>query len=302
MSSVRIPHQVWNDNLARKILQSNGIQLEYTMDKSFEEKLKGTAKRLGFERQQIPGHIAIIMDGNGRWAREKGLPRVEGHREGGKVVERIAQCCVDLGIQSLTLYSFSVENWKRPKSEVDALMYLYRRYLVEIRPTLMKNNVKLIHLGRLARLPVEVRRELSGTVELTADNTGMTLALALNYSGRTELVDAMKKIAQEYKEGLLRSEDVDEACIGRHLYAPALPEPDLLIRTANEQRVSNFLLWQISYTEFHITETLWPAFKKEDLDKAISAYAQRRRRFGNIGDSNDRRSEGGQRNHKGRIR
>ena len=252
------------------------------MEKSFEEKAKKTAERLGLTPKQIPRHIAIIMDGNGRWAQKKALPRAAGHRQGGKTVEKIAQYCVDFGIECLTLYSFSAENWKRPKGEVNALMHIYTQYLVEIRPTLMKNNVKLIHLGQLVPLPSSVKTELAETLRMTAGNTGMKLALALNYSSRTEIIDATKKIAQEYKSGKLRFKDIDEQCINRHLYTAGLAEPDLLIRTANEMRVSNFLLWQISYSEFYVTKTLWPDFKKSDLEKAIIAYAKRNRHFGTI--------------------
>jgi len=254
------------------------------LEKSFEEKLKETAQRLGLTTEQIPRHIAIIMDGNGRWAQKKSLSRVAGHHQGGKTVEKIAQHCVNFGIESLTLYSFSIENWKRPKAEVNSLMHLYTRYLVEIRPTL-KNNVKLVHLGRLAQLPPQVRTELAKTIRMTAGNTGMTLALALNYGGRTEIIDAVKKIAQRYKKGQLRLKDIDEQCISRHLYTAGLAEPDLLIRTAGEMRVSNFLLWQISYSEFYVTRTLWPDFKKSDLEKAILAYSKRNRRFGTIANS-----------------
>jgi len=249
---------------------------------SFEEKLKKTAKRLSLTTKQIPRHIAIIMDGNGRWAQKKNLPRAEGHSQGAKIVEKIALDCVDFGIESLALYSFSMENWKRPKTEVNSLMHLYAQYLTEIRPTLMKNNVKLIHLGRAAQLPTSVKRSLTKTMKLTAPNTGMILALALNYSGRVEITDAAKKIAQKYKDGQLGLEDIDEQCISRHLYTAGLADPDLLIRTANEMRISNFLLWQISYSEFHVTKTLWPDFKKSDLEKAILAYAKRNRRFGDI--------------------
>jgi undecaprenyl diphosphate synthase len=247
-----------------------------------EEKLKKTAKRLGLRPDQMPRHIAIIMDGNGRWAKRKGLPRVEGHRQGGKTVEKIAQCCVDFGIESLTLYSFSIENWKRPKGEVSALMHLYTQYLIEIRATLMKNNVKLVHLGRSAGLPAPVQNELRKTMEITDANTGMILALALNYGGRVEIIDATIQIAQEYKNDKLRLRDIDEQCVSRHLYTAGLAEPDLLIRTANEMRISNFLLWQISYSEFYVTKTLWPDFKKSSLEKAILAYAKRNRRFGTI--------------------
>jgi len=252
------------------------------LGKDFEEKLKITAERLGITVEQVPRHIAIIMDGNGRWAQARSLPRMEGHREGGKTVERIAQRCVDFGIESLTLYSFSIENWKRPKIEVDALMELYTRYLIEIRSTLTKNNVRLVHLGQLDGLPAPLQKEFKETIKLTAANTGMVLALALNYGGRTEIVDATKKIAQEYKDGKLRLSDIDEQCISEHLYTAELAEPDLLIRTANEMRVSNFLLWQISYSEFYVTRTLWPDFNKASLEKAILAYAKRNRRFGKL--------------------
>jgi undecaprenyl diphosphate synthase len=248
----------------------------------FEQKLRKTAKRLDLKLEQIPRHIAIIMDGNGRWAQHKSLPRVMGHRQGAKIIERIALFCVDLGIESLTLYSFSTENWNRPKSEISALMHIHSEYLVDIRPTLMKNNVKLIHLGRKEGLPAQVLKDLTETMEETSANTGMILALALNYSGRTEIVDATRKIAQEYKKGKLSLEDIDEQCVSQNLYVSNLGEPDLLIRTANEMRVSNFLLWQISYSEFYVTKTLWPDFTKTSIEKAILAYASRKRRFGTI--------------------
>ena len=222
------------------------------------------------------------MDGNGRWAQERGLPRVKGHQKGGRTVEKIATYAVDLGIKSLTLFSFSTENWNRPKAEIDALMHLYAKYLVGIRPMMMKKKVKLIHLGRLTNLPSKLKKELAKSIEMTVDNTAMTLALALNYSSRAELIDATKKIASEHKEGLLDLEDIDPQCISRHLYAPDLAEPDLLIRTAGEMRVSNFLLWQISYSEFYVTQTHWPDFRGADLEKAILDYAKRDRRFGNI--------------------
>jgi undecaprenyl diphosphate synthase len=253
------------------------------LETSIEEKLEKTAKRLGLRPDQMPRGIAIIMDGNGRWAQNRGLPRAEGHSQGAKTVQEIALCCVDLGIECLTLYSFSMENWERPQVEIDALMHLYSQYLVGIRPTLMKNNVKLIHLGRLAQLPTEVKKDLDGTIRITAGNTGMVLALALNYSGRAEIVDAAKLIARQYKGGKLSLKDIDEQCVSCHLYTAGLADPDLLIRTANEMRVSNFLLWQISYSEFYVTDVLWPDFKQPELEKAILAYARRTRRFGTIG-------------------
>ena len=252
------------------------------MQKGTEEKLKRTAERLGITVERMPRHIAIIMDGNGRWALARGLPRVEGHRQGGKTVERIVQYCSDFGIESLTIYCFSMENWKRPKAEVDALMQLYTQYLVEIRSKLMKNSVKLVHLGRVAGLPAALQTELTETIRMTAGNTGMVLALALNYGGRAEIVDAAKKIAQEYKNGNIGLKNIDEQCISKYLYAAGRNSPDLLIRTANEMRISNFLLWQISYSEFYVTKTFWPDFGKASLEKAILSYAKRDRRFGTI--------------------
>jgi len=244
--------------------------------------LKITASRLGIKPEDMPRHIAIIMDGNGRWAQKKGLPRYEGHRRGAKTAEKISQCCVDFGIEALTLYSFSMENWKRPKEEVDALMHLYAEYLTKMRPTLMKDNVRVVHLGRINPLPELVRSALLGTIEMTSSNTGMVFALALNYGGRTEIIDATREIARKHKAGDLTLDDIDEQCISSHLYTAGLPDPDLLIRTANEMRVSNFLLWQISYSEFYVTDTLWPDFQESDLEKAILAYAKRTRRFGDV--------------------
>jgi undecaprenyl diphosphate synthase len=252
------------------------------LNETTEKKLKENAKRLGIKPEQFPRHIAIIMDGNGRWAKKNGLPRIEGHRMGGKIVEKIALDAIDLGIEYLTLYAFSTENWKRPKSEIDALMYLYTHYLIGIRPIMIKNNVKLIHIGQMDRLPAKLKEELTKSIEITADNAGMTLVLALNYGGRVEIIDVAKKIAAEYKRGLLGMNDIDENCITQHLYTASLPEPNLLIRTANERRISNFLLWQISYAEFYVTDTYWPDFSKEDLEKAIIEYSKRTRRFGNI--------------------
>ncbi len=249
---------------------------------TFEEKQSGTALRLGLAVEQMPRHIAIIMDGNGRWAKQRSLPRVEGHREGARIIESIALHCVDLGIESLTLYSFSIENWKRPQAEINALMHIHSEHLVSIRPTLMKNNVRLLHLGRVEGLPESVRRDLTDTMEMTSANTGMKLALALNYGGRAEIVDAVRKIAREYKNGDLDLENIDEKCVSDHLYGAGLADPDLLIRTANEMRISNFLLWQVSYSEFYVTKTLWPNFKTTSVEEAIVAYAKRSRRFGAI--------------------
>ena len=249
-----------------------------------EKKLAETAERLGLSTEDMPRNVAIIMDGNGRWAKRQGLPRTAGHQQGGRTVEHVALGCVDLGLETLSLYSFSIENWKRPETEVNALMHLYTDYLIKIRPTLMDNNVKLVHLGRVAQLPGSVLDALGDTMEATANNTGMVLALALNYGSRTEIVDATRQIAEEYKNGKIAIEDINEDCIADHLYTAGLADPDLLIRTANELRVSNFLLWQISYSEFYVTDTLWPDFAIPDMDKAILAYAKRVRRFGEVKD------------------
>ena len=246
------------------------------------DKLRATAKRLGLAVEQVPRSIAIIMDGNGRWAKRKSLPRVQGHREGAKTAEKIARYCVDYGIDSLTLYSFSMENWKRPRAEVNALMHLYAQYLANIRPDLIAKNVRLVHLGRLDDLPDSVVSEMEETIAVTKDNTGMVFALALNYSGRAEIVDAARKIARRHKAGGLALRDIDEQCISDNLYTAGVPDPDLLIRTADEMRVSNFLLWQISYSEFYVTKTLWPDFNKRCLERAMLAYAGRDRRFGAI--------------------
>ena len=252
------------------------------MSQSFEEKRHTTVQRLGIRPEGMPRHVAIIMDGNGRWARNKGLPRYEGHSQGGKTVEKIAMYCVDIGIECLTLYSFSMQNWKRPAEEVEFLMYLYSRYLEEIRPKLMENNVRLVHLGRTERLPQNVTTALQQTMQITGANTGMTLGLALNYDARTEITDAVVKIAGLCKDGQLKLEDIDQDCVSNYLYTAQLPDPDLLIRTSGELRISNFLLWQISYAEFYVTETFWPDFTAEDMDLAIRAYSQRARRFGDI--------------------
>jgi undecaprenyl diphosphate synthase len=245
-----------------------------------QENRIAAAKRLGIEAEKMPRHIAIIMDGNGRWAVNRGLKRFQGHQQGAKVVEKIVLHCVNLGLECATLYSFSMQNWKRPKLEVNFLMQLYTRYLAGIRKTLKKYNVRLIHLGRTEKLPPKLVRELHKTVEITSKHTGLTLALALNYGSREEIVDAIKKIYRDCVDGKMKVEQIDEQCISENLYSAGLPDPDLLIRTSSEKRLSNFLLWQLSYTEFYVTDTLWPDFTAEDLDKAVIEYSKRARRLG----------------------
>lgn len=249
---------------------------------TFEEKLSKSAERLGLSPEQMPRHIAMIMDGNGRWAQQRSLPRIEGHRQGGNTVETVVLHCSALGIETLALYSFSVENWTRPIEEIQGLMELYKLYLVTMRNMLMENNIRLVHLGQQSSLPGEVLEELLKTMDMTASNRGMTLALALNYGGRTEIIDAARAIARKCVDGELHTKDIDQSCFSGHLYTAGLSDPDLLIRTANEMRISNFLLWQISYSEFYVTKTLWPDFTAESLDEAICEYARRDRRFGSI--------------------
>jgi undecaprenyl diphosphate synthase len=248
----------------------------------FQENRIAAARRLGIEPEKMPRHIAIIMDGNGRWAIRRGLKRYQGHQQGARVVEKIVLHCVNLGLECITLYSFSMQNWKRPRLEVNFLMRLYTRYLVGIRKTLKKYNVRLVHLGRTEKLPPRLVRELKKTVEITSKHTGLTLALALNYGSREEIVDAVQKICRDCLDRKIAVEQIDEHYISESLYSAGLPDPDLLIRTSNEMRISNFLLWQLSYTEFYVTDTLWPDFTPEDLDKAIIEYSKRARRMGDI--------------------
>jgi undecaprenyl diphosphate synthase len=236
--------------------------------------------------QRRPRHIAIIMDGNGRWAVERKMPRIAGHRAGARSVREIVMECGRLGMEALTLYSFSMENWKRPESEVSALMSLYLEYLAKERQELVDNNVRFIQLGRREGLPERVLAEMDETIAATRQCTGLTLALALNYSSRAEITDAVRSIAAKAQRGELRAADIDERVISDHLYTVGLPDPDLLIRTAGELRVSNYLLWQISYAEIHVSERYWPDFRKEDLHAAIRDYASRKRRFGAIDSTN----------------
>jgi undecaprenyl diphosphate synthase len=233
---------------------------------------------------KIPAHIAIIMDGNGRWAKEQGLQRILGHESGAETVREITRECSRLGVGRLTLYAFSAENWKRPLREVDFLMKLLEQYLVQERKEIMENNIRFTSIGRLDELPEGVRKELQETVDLSSKNTGMVLCLALAYGGRKEIVDAVRRLAQEVKDGKRSPDEIDEQAIAGYLYDPAAPDPDLLIRTGGDLRVSNFLLWQISYTELWVTPVRWPDFRKENLHEAIREFSKRDRRFGNIND------------------
>jgi undecaprenyl diphosphate synthase len=233
---------------------------------------------------RMPAHIAIIMDGNGRWARRRNLPRVAGHRAGMDPVRNTVETCTRLGIQALTLYAFSAENWKRPRTEVDMLWRLLRLYLSRELPDLMRNGIRFSCMGRLDQLPPRVRHELQIAIDATAGNDGMRLNVAINYSGRAELVDALNAILEDARlRGQLEDLRIDEQAIAARLYTAGLPDPDLLIRTSGEMRISNFLLWQIAYAELYVTETLWPDFRRADLLHAIVDYQKRDRRFGGLG-------------------
>ena len=233
-------------------------------------------------KANIPTHIAIIMDGNGRWAKQRGLPRVEGHRNGVESVRATVRACGELGVKYLTLYAFSVENWNRPKDEVDTLMKYLARFLKNEIGELNKNNVRLEAVGQIYRLPEFVQDQLTKTKAALAKNTGLTLILALSYGGRTELIEATRAIAQQVKAGKLDPAEINEQGIAQNLYTHAYPDPDLLIRTSGELRVSNFLLWQISYAEFVVTSTLWPDFRRPQLHEALEEYTRRHRRFGAV--------------------
>ncbi len=220
------------------------------------------------------------MDGNGRWARQRNLPRVEGHRNGAESVRTIVRTAGEVGIKYLTLYAFSVENWNRPKEEVDTLMKYLERYLRSETPELDRNNVRLEVIGQIYRLPESVQKELKKSMSTLAKNNGLTVVMALSYGGRTEIVDAVRSIAEKVEKGKLDPVDITEETISQHLYTKQLPDPDLLIRTSGEMRVSNFLLWQISYSELVVTSTLWPDFRKAQFFEALEEYARRHRRFG----------------------
>ena len=232
---------------------------------------------------RLPAHIAIIMDGNGRWAKRRNLPRVAGHKAGMRPVRTVIETGTQMGLKALTLYAFSVENWKRPRTEVDVLWRLLRAYLHTELAEIERQNIKLSAIGRLEELPGQVRAELEDAIERTAANSGMQLNLAINYGGRAEIVDAVKALVEDAR----RDEDIviDEQAIASRLYTAGTPDPDLLIRTSGEMRVSNFLLWQIAYAELYVTATLWPDFKRADLLRAVLDYQGRDRRFGGLASS-----------------
>jgi len=236
----------------------------------------------GLRADRLPRHIAIIMDGNGRWARSRGLPRVEGHRRGVKSVRVIVEECSRLGIGQLTLYCLSSENWKRPRKELELLMHLLEQYVIEERSEILRQNIRFTTIGRPDALPVGVSREVEKTIECSRQNEGMHLCLALNYGSRAEIIDAVRKIAQLAVDGKIEPDAITEETVESQLYTAGMPDPDLVIRTAGEMRVSNFLLWQISYAELWVTPKCWPEFRQPELIQALKDFANRDRRFGGL--------------------
>ncbi len=245
------------------------------------DKLQSLKQRI-LDRDDLPAHIAIIMDGNGRWAKERNLPRLAGHNEGVNSVREVVRACGELGIEVLTLYTFSVENWSRPPSEVSALMQLLVKTIRREVDELMENNVKLNVVGAMGDLPPEPRRSMESAIERTANNTGLNLNLALSYGGRMEILDAVKSVCRDVEAGELSLDALDECVFRRYLYTADFPDPDLLIRTSGESRLSNFLLWQIAYTEIYITSVYWPSFRRKELYQAILNYQSRERRYGKV--------------------
>ncbi len=234
------------------------------------------------ERGDIPRHIAMIMDGNGRWARERGQSRVIGHHEGVESVRDVTEACAQLGVKHLTLYTFSTENWNRPESEVEALMELLVHTIRQETQTLAKNDIRLTAIGDLSKLPAAARRELSDAIEITSKNKRMTLIMAISYSGRLEIVYAARDLARRVRQGEIEPDEIDEDLFASHLMLSGIPDPDLLIRTGGEYRISNFLLWELAYTEMYITDCFWPAFRREQLYDAVRDFQNRERRFGRV--------------------
>ncbi len=241
-----------------------------------------TSRQSPIPRDKVPRHVAIIMDGNGRWASRQSLPRIEGHRRGVASVRRVTEECARLGIEQLTLYCLSSENWKRPQGELDFLMHLLEQYMIEERTLIMEQNIRVVVIGRREGIPSATLEEMDRTISMTAGNGGMRLCLAINYGGRGEIADAVRSIANDVRDGGLDAATIDEETIEERLYTASMPDPDLLIRTAGEQRISNFLLWQSSYAEIWFTEKCWPEFEESDLHEALAWFTTRDRRFGGL--------------------
>ena len=245
-------------------------------------------EQIEIDKDRLPRHVAIIMDGNGRWATQRGLTRVTGHRRGKQSVSEVVEAARRLGIEYLSLYAFSTENWQRPRDEVAALMRFLRHYLAAEFKKMMKNGIRLLAIGNLRKLPREVQDALRQTIEDTRHNTGMTVILAVSYGGREEITEAVRAIARRVRREELDPNDVDQDVVAAHLNTSGIPDPDLLIRTSGEMRISNFLLWQIAYTEIFVTDTLWPDFREREFLDAIAHYQRRQRRFGRTGEQAER--------------
>lgn len=237
---------------------------------------------LDLKKELLPQHVAVIMDGNGRWAKSQGLPRIMGHKAGVDALKDLLRCCKDWGIKALTAYAFSTENWKRPQEEVEFLMSLFQRVLRQELREMVEENVQIQFVGNLQALPKGLQEEISRSMTETKNNQSIKFTVATNYGGRQEILQACRAIAQKVKEGLLQPDDISEEVFEAHLYTAGVADPDLLIRTSGEMRLSNFLLWQMAYGEIYITDTLWPDFDREEFHRALSAYQQRERRFGKI--------------------
>ena len=250
------------------------------MKLAFKKKSADAAGQVDFSR--LPRHIAIILDGNGRWAQKRGLPRTAGHKVGAETFRSIATYCRDIGIEYLTVYAFSTENWKRPREEVDTIMVLLKKYLLEAIDTMERDNVRLSFMGDLSVLSGELRELADRCNDISARLTGCLCSICINYGGRAEIVHAARTFAEECRMGLVKPEDLTEEGFARYLYSAGIPSPELLIRPGGEQRLSNFLLWQCAYAEFYFTNVLWPDFSKEELHRAIAAYQRRNRRFGGV--------------------
>ncbi len=261
-----------------KFLYIQGVALNNIMTIISDTEIQETLREQG----PLPRHIAMIMDGNGRWAKQRGLPRIAGHREGVRSVRDIVEVCGQLGIEVLTLYTFSTENWRRPQKEVSALMKLLLKTLRKEIDDLVKNNVRLLTIGNLEQLPKVAHQGMLEGMAATRENTGLKLNLALNYGGREEIISAVQKIALDIQQGKLQPRDIDKKIMAQTLYTQGLPDPDLLVRTSGEYRISNFLLWQLAYTEIYITDVLWPDFRRQNLYDAIRDYQGRERRFGKV--------------------
>ncbi|WP_341527256.1 isoprenyl transferase [Nostoc sp. UHCC 0302] len=234
------------------------------------------------KRELLPKHVAVIMDGNGRWAKRQGLPRIMGHKRGVDALKDLLRCCQDWGIQALTAYAFSTENWKRPQEEVDFLMTLFQRVLRQELREMVEENVQIKFVGNLQALPSSLQKEISRSMAETKDNRGIRFSVATNYGGRQEILQACRAIAEKVQQGLLQPNEIDEEVFQSHLYTAGITDPDLLIRTSGEMRLSNFLLWQMAYGEIYITDALWPDFDRAEFHRALCAYQQRERRFGKV--------------------